>query len=84
MKQEIRKILGTDKLIIGTDRTIKALRDSRVKKVVISSNCSAEDVEEINSLATLNKVEVINIPETNEELGIICKKPFRVSVLAFV
>lgn len=84
MKQEIRKILGTDKLIIGTDRTVKALRAAALKKVVIASNCPDSTVEEITNLTTLNKVELVKATETNEELGVVCKKPFRVSVLGFV
>lgn len=84
MKTEIRKLLGTDKIIIGTDRTMKALRSGKLSKVLIASNTTDAARTQISDLATLKKVEIVNLDEDNEELGVLCKKPFRIAVLGFV
>lgn len=78
-KQEIRKYVTDKKVIIGTDRTIKALHKGTLAKVFLASNTAAEVVAEINALA--KKTEVVMLAENNEELGTICKKPFFISVL---
>ena len=78
-KQEIRKLLGTDKIIIGTDRTLKALKKGELAKVVVSSNCSQKTLDALSLHA--KKTEIVNISEDNDELAVICKKPFRIALL---
>ena len=82
MKQEIRKLLDSGKVIIGTDRTLKALRSEKLSRVLISANCNESTVEQISAYAGKAKVE--KLPETNEELGVLCKKPFRIAVLGIM
>ena len=79
VKQEIRKCVEEKKVIIGTERTIKALKKGSLSKVFLAANTSADVVAEVNALA--NKAEVVVLKENNEELGTICKKPFFISVL---
>lgn len=76
MKTEIRKLLGTDKLIIGTERTIKALKKDELVKVIVSKNCSEKVRSQLKG-----KAEIVEADENNEELGVLCKKPFRIALL---
>lgn len=76
MKTEIRKLLGTDKLIIGTERTIKALKNDELAKVIVSKNCSERVQNQLKG-----KAEIVEADENNEELGVLCKKPFRIALL---
>jgi len=78
---EIKKLIKTDKLVIGTKSTIKCLREGKLAKVVLSSNCSEDVEEEINNFADLTKVQVTKINLPNDELGVLCKKQFLISVL---
>lgn len=79
MKQEIRKLLSADALIIGTERSLKALRAGKLQKIILASNCSAETRAAIESAK--GKAVVVDAKETNDELGVLCKKPFRIAVL---
>jgi large subunit ribosomal protein L30e len=81
MRAEIRKLLGSDKLIIGTDRVMKLLRQGALKKVILASNCKAEISSDVQYYSGLNGVEIVQLAENNEELGVFCKKPFNISVL---
>lgn len=81
MKQTIRKLLGTEKLIIGTDRTLKALRKGELEQVILASNCAADTLSAIERDAGLTGAEIVRLTENNDELGVLCKKPFRVAVL---
>ena len=81
MKQTIRKLLGTEKLSIGTDRTLKALRRGELEQVILASNCAAETVTSIERDAALTGAEIVRMTENNDDLGVLCKKPFRIAVL---
>ena len=78
---DIKKLLDSDKLIIGTNRTLKALKSGTLKELAVSSNCdktTLKNIEYYTSLAGLS-IEKLSMP--NDELGVICRKPFSVSVI---
>ncbi|MBO05533.1 MAG: 50S ribosomal protein L30 [Parcubacteria group bacterium] len=81
---EIKKLIKAKALVVGTDRTIKALKSGRVEKVIVSSNCAEKIVDDLNYYASLNKTETIKVNYLNDELGVICKKPFSISVLSIL
>ena len=80
----IKKLIKTKNFVIGTERTIKNLKLGKVEKVIISSNCSEKVLNDLNYYASLNKTETIKVNYTNDELGVICKKPFFISVLSIL
>jgi len=81
---EIKKLIKAKKVIIGTQRTIKSLKLGKVDKVLLSSNCADRTVNDINYYAGISKAETIMVRYPNDELGVICKKPFSVSVLSIL
>jgi large subunit ribosomal protein L30e len=81
---EIKKMLKEKNLVIGTERTIKNLKLGKVEKVIVTSNCSEKTQKDIEYYAGLGKAEVLKIKYPNEELGIMCKKPFAISVLSIL
>ena len=81
MKAEIRKLLGSDKLVIGTDRCMKLLRAGELTRVMLASNCHQATAEDIKHYSKLAGTEIVELDVPNEELGVFCKKPFSISVL---
>ena len=81
---EIKKFIKSKSLIIGTDKTIKGLKLGKIEKVIISSNCPKAVVNNISYYAGLSKAETVKANYPNDELGVICKKPFSISVLSIV
>jgi len=79
---EIKKLIGSDKLIIGTTKTVKELKLGRLKKVYLTLNCPDKVKKNIEHYGKLveTDIEVINIP--NSELGVLVKKPFSISVMS--
>lgn len=84
MKQEIRKLLGTEKLIIGSERVLKALRNGGVARVIIASNVPEEFKLQLNAYQQAAGFELQQLEVTNDELGTICKKPFSIAALAIL
>ena len=56
---EIRKLLEEEKLIIGTERTLKGLKNGKLVKVYQSVNCHDEVKESIIHYSKLGNLEVI-------------------------
>lgn len=81
MKADIRKLLGSDKLVIGSDRVLKMLRNNELKQIILASNVKREVKDDIVTYSKQNNIEVVELDVPNEELGIYCKKPFNISVL---
>lgn len=81
---EIKKFLQDGRVIIGTEKTIQNLKLGKVEKVVITSNTPDKVIEDINRYSEMAGAEVIKADYPNEEMGIICKKPYSISVLSIL
>jgi large subunit ribosomal protein L30e len=79
MATDIKKILKSENILLGSERVLKGLRNNDIEKVFLAKNAPQAVVDDIKRYASLSKVgvEVLDIP--NDELGVICKKPFSVS-----
>lgn len=81
---EIKKLIKAKNIVIGAERTIKNIKLGKVEKVIVSSNCAEKVIEDINYYSGLNKTETMKVDYSNDELGVICKKPFYISVFAIL
>lgn len=82
--EEIRKVLGSEKLILGKEKTMKELRKGNLVKVFIASNLDAQTKKDLEYYKEINDFELVDANMTNEELGTLCRKPFSVAVLGLL
>ena len=78
---EIKKLLESEKLIIGAEETLKSLRAGTLEKVFLATNPKVSVQEDIERYAQLANVEVVATEVSNDELGTLCRKPFPISVI---
>ena len=78
---EVRESVKNKKAVIGANATIKKLKIGKISKVILSTNCSKDLASEINHLAKIANVKVIQTKHSNEELGVLCRKQFKISAL---
>ena len=78
---ELKKDLKEKTPTIGLDRTIKELKKENVTKVYIASGCKGK--EDVKKLAEIYGAKFNQMEENSKELGVLCKKPFAISVLCF-
>jgi len=81
VSREVQDYLAQKRLVIGTDRTLQGLRRNKLDRVFLSQNAPAEVKQDIQYYAGLTSTAVDQLTKTNEELGVVCKKPFSISVL---
>ena len=79
--EEIKKAIKEKKAVIGTKEVEKALKLAKIKKVYLTSNCPEKVKENIKYYAKIAEIEVEEIKKANDELGVLCKKPYSISVL---
>lgn len=73
--------LQDQKVIFGKDRVLKGLKAGQIQRVILAVNCPADIQDEVKHYASLGSVTVTVASQDNEELGVLCKKGFLVSVL---
>jgi large subunit ribosomal protein L30e len=78
---EIRKFMDEDKLVLGNDRTVKMLKQGKIKKIFLASNCGEQLKEDIQQYCDVSGVECVELKQSNEEIGVLCRKPFSISVV---
>ena len=81
LEDEIKKAVKERKAILGFRKSLKYIKTKKPKLIVISENIPEDRKKEIEYLAKLEKVKVEVFKGTSKELGIVCGKPFPVSIL---
>ena len=81
---EIKKLLKSKSLVIGTENTLKRLKLGKIDRIILSSNCPDKVAENLSYYAGLSNVETVKVAYPNEELGVICQKPFSIAVLSIL
>ena len=81
--QELRRALKEEKVIFGTKETLKSLKKGKLKKVFLSGNCPETVRDDIKHFSKTAKVEVIELTQPGDEIALLCKKNFSVSVLGY-
>lgn len=77
---KLKKAIKEQKLIYGTEKTLKNIRLGNTKVVFLASNCPEDTKKMIKSYGNTEVIE-LNVP--NDEIAMICKRPHPISVLSY-
>ncbi len=77
----IKNAVKENKVILGYNRTIKEIKTKKPKLVVYANNIPKDKLENIIHNTKLAKIDVEKYPDDSVNLGLVCGKPFSVSVL---
>ncbi len=80
---ELKRALKEEKLVYGTDATIKNIKRGITKAVFIAINCSPTTQAHIKHYNTMHAFTIYKLEEPSDELALICKKKFNVSLLSY-
>ena len=81
VKKDIRGVIKTGRICIGSKSVISSLLTSNPKLILISSNCPRDIRERIIYYSELSNIHYHITKEEGLELGSVCGKPFSVSAL---
>ena len=78
---QLRKLIEEKKITLGTQATTKAAKAGLLKKVVLASNAPQTTRDAVNRYKAIAGFDVDELNVPNDELGVMCKKPFSISLL---
>lgn len=78
--EEIKKLTGQSRFIIGTKRSIDLLKLGKLEKIFMSSNCPDSVKSDIKRYCGLGSCECVELGIPNVELGALCKRRHHISV----
>lgn len=78
---ELRKHVQGNKLVMGTAEVIRLLKQGKLAEVFSANNCSVEVKGNLERLCEASGCQITELPVPNDELGVLCKKPFSIAVV---
>ena len=81
IERGIRVAVDTGKVILGSNKSIQAIKLGNGELVVMAANAPKNLKEDIEVYSKLSEMPVHIFDGSSVELGSICGKPFTVSVL---
>lgn len=79
--KELKDKIQANKIIIGSERVLKAVRNKYLEKVFLASNCPQKEKEEFKRYSALAGIPLVELTLNSEELGLLCKKSFFILTL---
>ena len=81
---ELRKHVQGSKLVIGTAAVMKLLKHNKLARIFAASNCLASIKDDLKHYGTMSDCGIVELEIPNDELGVLCKKPFSISVVGIL
>ncbi len=77
----LKQVLQSGKAIIGRDAVLKQMKAGKVKKIFMAKNIAPSLRDDLDYYANLGEVELVSLEQDNEEIGVLAKKNFFISVV---
>lgn len=77
----IRSAQRAGTLTIGKETSLRALRQGELEYVFASANAPEQALEDLSHYAGLSETKFSQLNVNAEDLGVVCKKQFAVSVV---
>lgn len=84
LDKAINMAMSTGKVRMGYQDVITSVLNGKVKLTIISNNLPTDVKEELTRNCTLSNIPIIPFEKSGKELGAVCGRPHKVSVLAIV
>lgn len=70
--------MDRDKLIIGSERTLKLAKQGKISKIYLASNIPENLKAEAELVAMANNIEIVILNENSKQFGVKIGRPFTV------
>ncbi|RLJ05365.1 MAG: 50S ribosomal protein L30e [Candidatus Aenigmatarchaeota archaeon] len=76
--KEIKEALKENKLIIGTRRVMKFLKNKKLRMIFYASNCPENVKKDLEYYSKISDTAVKSFEGNSKQLGELCGKPFTI------
>ena len=81
---EIRRVIETGDVLIGTEECLNALKNKNVRFIIYADNISEDTAEDIKYYCKVLEIPFYNFKGSSVELGAVAGKPYVISVIAVI
>jgi large subunit ribosomal protein L30e len=82
--KELMRAVVSGEVVIGTERSLKAIRRGDAKLVIVAANCPRDVLSDTTYYARLGRIPLHVFEKNSRELGLACGKPFTVNVVTIL
>jgi len=80
---EVKEALKQKEIVFGSNSVLRKLKQGKLKKIIVAKNCKKEILESLERFSSLAKIEIVKLDVNNEQLAVVCKKPFNISCIGY-
>lgn len=84
LNNDIRLAVDSGETAFGINMTSKLIQSNKAKMIVVASKNKEDRLSDIMHLAKISNIRVHVFDGTPMALGVVCGKPFSVSVLSII
>lgn len=81
---ELKVLLKTGKVVLGTRRTLKMLKVGKIKGIIMASTLREDLKEDLKAYAKFDNIPIYEYSGSGYDLGTLCGKPFMVSTIGIL
>ena len=74
----IKDLLDTGKIIIGSERTLKMARNGKVKEIYLARNTPEYLKKEVKIIGKALNIKIVELEENSKQIGTKLGKPFTI------
>jgi len=78
----IKRKMREKNVILGYNKVMKAIKTKQLQTIIYATNLPKEKLKIVKHNARIGGIEVKEYSKDSVELGLVCGKPFAVSILA--
>ena len=82
VKRAIYLAVKTGRVLLGARRTVESVKTGRAKLLIMAANCPEEIRKDLEYYCNLSRIPIYIYKGSSIDLGVACKKRFKVSALA--
>ena len=87
LENALRITLKTGKVIIGSKKSLKAIKQGQVQMVIKANNCPqdiASDIYKYCNEFDEQKIDIYEFKGSSWDLGFLCGKPYMIAILGVI
>ncbi len=84
LANDIRLAVDSGKTAIGIKTVTESIKESTAKLVIMASKNKESNLQDLAHIAGIVGVRIIKFEGNPVELGVVCGKPYSVSVLSII
>ncbi|MCL4371931.1 50S ribosomal protein L30e [Candidatus Marsarchaeota archaeon] len=84
LSSEIRLAIDSGVTALGTNSTLKSIRDNKAKLIIVASTSKGDAIQDVAHISKVAGIPLIAFKGNPTELGAVCGKPFSISMLSVI